>query len=101
MLFYAHEEDDNRDGGEEGGGEQILPLNHIERRELRDADRYRAVCGGGDEHRGDSILIPRIDEHEDKRGDYAGRGHGDEHIDERAERCAAVYLRGLLHFWRD
>ena len=96
MLF-----DDDRYGREQGGREQILPLDHVEAVEDVDADGDGLQRVSGHERQGDRVFIPGIDEHEDQRGDDAGCGHRQEHPDQGADRSAAVDLGGLLHLGGD
>ena len=101
MLFDKHEKNDNGDGREKRGCKEVLPLDHVEGRELRDADGNRALRHGGDKHGGNRVLVPGVDEDEDERRHDAGRRHREQHVPERPERGAAVNTRGLLHLRRD
>lgn len=98
MLFDEHEQDDHRDGRQQRGGKQVLPLDHVEGTELRNAYGDGLVGGGGDEHGGDGVLVPRVDEYENQRGYDAGRRHGQKDADEGADAVAPVDAGGLFHF---
>ena len=69
MLFDAQEQDDDRDGGINRGGEQILPLNHVESIENIDTNGDRLQDIRGDQRQCDGIFVPGVDEHENQRGD--------------------------------
>ena len=101
VLFNAHEQNDDRDGRQQRRREEVLPLDHVKRAELGDAHGDRLVRRGGNEHGGDRVFVPRVDEHEDQRRHNARRGHRQQNVPKRADRVAAVDAGGLLHLRGD
>ena len=82
MLFDHHKQDHHRDRGQERRGKQILPLDHVERRKLRDAHRDGTIVCGRDQNRRDRILVPCVNEHKDQRRDDARSRHGQKDRDQ-------------------
>ena len=79
ILFNAHEENHHRDDGEDGGGEEVLPLNHVVAVKDVDAHSQGLVGVRGDEAQGHGVLVPGVDENKDQRGNDARGRHGQEH----------------------
>ena len=97
MLFNHHEEDNHGNGCKQGSCKQILPLDHVEGRELGNADGDRAVGCRGNQHGGDGVFIPCIDENEDQRRHDAGSRHWQKHPQKGLHGVAAVNFSRLLH----
>ena len=101
VLLDAHEQDDHGDDGEDGGREEVLPLDHVIAVEGVDAHGQRLERVGGDEAQGDRVLVPGVDEDEDQRGDDARGRHGEQDLHHGLDPGAAVDGGGLLHLRGD
>src|SRR2546421_4977678 len=87
----GHGDDDRR--RRDGAG------RHLERRgagELRERRRHRLRVLRRRQREGEDEVVPREDEHQDRRGEHAGRGERRDDLRERLERRRAVDLGGLL-----
>src|SRR3954468_14796098 len=89
--------DDDRRGGD--GARRLLELRRA--RELRERGRHRLRLLRGRQREGEDEVVPREDEHEDRRGEDARRGEWGDDLREGLERRRAVDLRGLLELPRD
>jgi EmrB/QacA subfamily drug resistance transporter len=95
------EQDEHRDGGHDGGAEQVLPVHGVLADERVQAHRERVVAAAGREGEGRDELVPRRDEGEDQRGHHAGHRQRERDPEQRPEPPAAVHHRGLLELGRD
>ena len=75
VLFDGHEQDHDGDDGEDGSGEEVLPLDHVVAVEDVDTHGQRLDGVGGDEAQSHGKFIPCVDEYENQGCDDAGSCH--------------------------
>ena len=101
VFLNGHEEDDNGDNGNDGGGKEILPLDDIIAVEDVDTDSEGLDGVGGDKAESHGELVPCVDENEDQGGDNAGGRHRQQNSQHGLNTVAAVNGGSLLHLGRD
>ena len=101
VLFDGHEQDNNRDDGEDGAGKQILPLNDVVAIEDVDTHGHGLDGIGGNQAQCHGVFIPCVDEDEDQGSDDAGSCHGQKNLEHGLDAVAAVNGGSLFHLSGD
>src|SRR4051794_32454811 len=101
-LEDEHHDDDRDRHDHRRGGDLPRRVRELRSaREERERGRHRAGRVGRGQDVREQEVVPREDEHEDRRGEHARGRERRDHLGERLERRGSVDLRGLLELPRD
>src|ERR1051325_9124279 len=98
-LEHERERDQRQRRNRRRGG-KLAPRNRVLAGKQRDADRQRLERRRGQYDEREEELVPRVGEHQDRRGEDAGRRERQDDFSERLGARAAVDQRGLFDLVR-